>query len=298
MRRVTDAVAGAGLRLVRAWPRDAGHLLLDLVRTAVATGWRDSGSRTTTVRATSRSAPRVPGSQGGAWSPSRTGPTVASPACAGSSGHRAPSSSRTVPSGVRSCGAPGRTAPSSSPRSSGPTGCRRWWPPTAAPHGPHAELAVARTWACRAREHAALDECSLADMERRLAMVGDRLPAEPAGAVRLHRDLHDKQVLVDLCEQLPEAGVIGPARARTPSSTRTDLPAPSATTCPSTRSSPDCGSLPCTRSDRRTGTSCQRCCAPPEPTPRRAATPMTQGHTDDSGPAWESALSTPTHGPT
>lgn len=280
MTQVAEAVADAGLRLVRAWPRDAGHLLLDLAAdragARVAGQWFSDGDRARHVaertagarlvapgvltqpggadrrltclrrlvvepgaqlvahRPERRAVVRRTGSDGGVEftkvvRPDRLPSVLAAAQGSAVPGVRVPRVTsvdaergflttaavpgrtvhevladptvklRQLVSVGRSCGVMVRALHDAAPSAPSLAGPR---------HDPLAELAVARAWAGRAREHCALDPDSLGDLERRLALVAGRLPARPAGTVRLHRDLHDKQVLVELHGQVPPVALI------------------------------------------------------------------------------------------
>lgn len=267
-------LAGEGLRLVRAWPRSAGHLLLH-VRAAdgPADAWvpgqwfADRGRAAAVARTTpgARSLPDAgvvlqpagadrrlvvlagllaePGAELVAHRPERravlrrTGrgveaytkavPPSRVEALLASAGWR--------PDGVRvpevvdadraagtitTAALPGRTlharaaaggtdedawrcageAVATLHRSAPPAGAVR--------HGTADEVAVTLTWLARAQEHGALDHDRLL---RHRAAVGQALAGldqAPGPSVSLHRDLHDKQVVVDGAEGARGAGAV------------------------------------------------------------------------------------------
>jgi len=277
MRQVADALAGTALFAVRAWPRDAGHLLLDLaqhgITTRVAGQWFSDDDRAQRVayrtagaqlaghglvlqpggadrRLTSlRELLRSPNAELVAHHPERravvrrtradgaveytkvvrpdrlTAVLAAAHGCA-VPGVRVPSvtsvdSARGL---VTTAALPGRTVDDllgddtvplpvlvSAGRACGSMVRALHDAPVpreACRHDPHAELAVARLWARRAREHSVLDGRRLDGLERCLDRIAHQLPGPPARPVRLHRDLHDKQVMVELRGREPAVGLI------------------------------------------------------------------------------------------
>lgn len=69
-------------------------------------------------------------------------------------------------------------------------------PPGAARHGLAEEDAVTRRWLGHAAEHRTLGPAFLRDLYRLLTQMTDELGHDRAATATLHRDLHDKQVVV------------------------------------------------------------------------------------------------------